>query len=242
MIRRPPRSTLFPYTTLFRSAAIEAWGIQTTLRRCVGMFALAIWDRGRRRLTLARDRLGEKPLYYGHSGQAFLFGSELKALQVHPAFKGEVNRDCLALYLRYSYVPEPYSIFHGIHRLPPATTLEVDTHGRCDQPLSYWNAAAVTDGAQAGQFTGGDLQAVDALDRVLSDAVGLQMVADVPLGAFLSGGVDSSLIVSLMQKQSSRKVRTFTIGFSEPAYNESQYARAVAQHLEIGRASCRERV
>ena len=212
-------------------AAIEAWGIQTTLKRCVGMFALAIWDRARRRLTLARDRLGEKPLYYGHSGHAFLFGSELKALQAHPAFKGEVNRDCLALYLRYSYVPEPYSIFHGIHRLPPATTLEVDAHGRCDQPLSYWNAAAVTDGAQAGQFTGGDLQAVDALDRVLSDAVGLQMVADVPLGAFLSGGVDSSLIVSLMQKQSSRKVRTFTIGFTEPAYDESRYAREVARHL-----------
>src|SRR6266853_1483099 len=212
-------------------AAIEAWGIQTTLRRCLGMFALAVWDRGRRRLTLARDRLGEKPLYYGHSGQAFLFGSELKALQAHPAFKGDVNRDCLALYLRYSYVPEPYSIFHGIHRLPPATTLEVDAHGRCDQPLSYWNAAAVTDGAQAGQFTGGDLQAVDALDRVLSDAVGLQMVADVPLGAFLSGGVDSSLIVSLMQKQSSRKVRTFTMGFTEPAYDESRYAREVARHL-----------
>jgi len=212
-------------------AAIEAWGVQTALRRCVGMFALAIWDRLRRRLTLARDRLGEKPLYYGRSGQAFLFGSELKALQAHPAFKGEVNRDCLALYLRYSYVPEPYSIFQGIHRLPPATTLEVDAHGRCDQPLSYWSAAAVTDGAHVGQYIGGDLQAVDALDRVLSDAVGLQMVADVPLGAFLSGGVDSSLIVSLMQKQSSRKVRTFTIGFTEPAYDESRYARAVARHL-----------
>jgi asparagine synthase (glutamine-hydrolysing) len=212
-------------------AAIDAWGLQTTLRRCLGMFALALWDRERRRLTLARDRLGEKPLYYGHSGQAFLFGSELKALQAHPAFKGEVNRDCLALYLRYSYVPEPYSIFHGIHRLPPATTLEVDAQGRCDQPVSYWSAADVTDVAHAAQFTGGDSQAVDALDRVLSEAVGLQMVADVPLGAFLSGGIDSSLIVALMQKQSARKVRTFTIGFTEPAYDESRYARAVAQHL-----------
>jgi len=212
-------------------AAIEAWGLQTTLQRCVGMFALALWDRERRRLTLARDRLGEKPLYYGHSGQAFLFGSELKALQAHPRFKGEVNRDCLALYLRYSYVPEPYSIFHGIQRLPPATTMEVDANGQCDQPVSYWSAAAVTDVTTAGQFTGSDRQAVDALDRILSEAVSLQMVADVPLGAFLSGGIDSSLIVALMQKRSARKVRTFTIGFTEPAYDESRYARAVAQHL-----------
>ena len=212
-------------------AAIDAWGLETALRRSLGMFALAIWDRERQRVLLARDRLGEKPLYYGRAGRAFIFGSELKALKAHPAFTGEVDRDCLALYLRYSYVPEPYSIFRGIHRLPPASILEVDAHGRWDLPVAYWDAAAVTDGARAGQFTGGDQQAVDALDRVLSEAVALQMVADVPLGAFLSGGVDSSLVVALMQKQTARKVRTFTIGFTEPAYDESRYARAVARHL-----------
>lgn len=212
-------------------AAIEAWGMQPALRRCVGMFALAVWDRERRRLTLARDRLGEKPLYYGHSGQALLFGSELKALHAHPAFKPDIDRNCLALYLRYGYVPEPYSIFRGIRRLPSGTTLEVDAHGHCAEPVPYWSAAAVTAGVPAGQFTGDERAAADALDRLLSDAVALQMVADVPLGAFLSGGIDSSLTVALMQKQSARRVRTFTIGFAEQAYDESPHARAVAQHL-----------
>ncbi|GAC1664323.1 MAG: asparagine synthase (glutamine-hydrolyzing) [Candidatus Dormibacteraceae bacterium] len=212
-------------------AAIEAWGIQPALRRCLGMFAMAIWDRQRQRLTLARDRLGEKPLYYGRAGQAFLFGSELKALQAHPSFNAEINRDCLTLYLRYCYVPDPYAIFQGIHKLPPATTLEVDTGGRFAEPIEYWSAAEVTDVVRARQFQGDDCAAVDALDRVLSDAVAMQMVADVPLGAFLSGGIDSSLIVALMQKQSVRRVRTFTIGFTEPAYDESRHAQAVAQHL-----------
>jgi asparagine synthase (glutamine-hydrolysing) len=212
-------------------AAIEAWGMQSALRRCVGMFALAVWDRERRRLTLARDRIGEKPLYYGRSGQAFLFGSELKALQAHPDFQARIDRNCLALYLRHGYVPEPYSIFSGIRRLPPGTTLEVDAQGHSDEPLAYWSAAAVTELVPAGQYTGDDGAAIAALDRLLSEAVALQMVADVPLGAFLSGGIDSSLIVALMQKQSLRRVRTFTIGFTEPAYDESPHARAVAQHL-----------
>jgi asparagine synthase (glutamine-hydrolysing) len=212
-------------------AAIEAWGLPTALHRCVGMFALALWDRQRRVLTLARDRAGEKPLYYGRSGQTFLFGSELKSLRAHPAFKPEVDRDSLALYLRYCCVPEPYSIYHGVQRLPAGTTLEVSEQGRYGEAVHYWSAASVTDPARAERFIGGDTDAVDALDTVLGQAVGLQMVADVPLGAFLSGGIDSSLIVALMQKQSSRQVRTFTIGFSEPAYDESQHARAVARHL-----------
>jgi asparagine synthase (glutamine-hydrolysing) len=212
-------------------AAIETWGLHGALQRSVGMFALALWDHERRRLVLARDRIGEKPLYYGRSGQAFLFGSELKALQAHPAFKAKIDRDCVALYLRHCYVPEPYSIFQGIRRLPPGTTLEVDAHGHCDQPVSYWSAAVVTDVTRREHFAGGDVQAVDTLDRLLSEAVGLQMIADVPLGAFLSGGIDSSLVVALMQKQSSRKVRTFTIGFTEAAYDESKHAGAVARHL-----------
>jgi len=212
-------------------AGMEAWGVDGALRRCVGMFALAVWDRQHQRLTLARDRIGEKPLYYGHSGRTFLFASELKAVRAHPEFNAEVDRNCLAVYLRYGYVPEPLSIFRGIRRLPPGTTLEVDAQGRCAEPVRYWNAAAVTALPPAGQFTGDDPAAEDALDRLLSEAVAMQMVADVPLGAFLSGGIDSSLIVALMQKQSSRRVRTFTIGFTEPAYDESRHARAVAEHL-----------
>jgi asparagine synthase (glutamine-hydrolysing) len=212
-------------------AAFEAWGIAPALRRCVGMFALAVWDSEKRRLTLARDRAGEKPLYYGTSGSTFLFGSELKALKAHPGFRAEINRDCLALYLRHNYVPEPFSIFHGIRRLPPGTTVEVDARGRCAEPESYWSAAAMVDEASGGEYRGAEGEAVDALDSVLSEAVALQMVADVPLGAFLSGGIDSSIVVALMQKQSVRKVRTFTIGFTEPAYDESPHARAVAAHL-----------
>jgi asparagine synthase (glutamine-hydrolysing) len=212
-------------------AALEAWGLQPTLKRCVGMFSLALWDRKERVLLLARDRLGEKPLYYGRAGEAFLFGSELKALQAHPAFEAEVDRNCLALYLRYCYVPEPYSIFHGISRLPGGTFLQVNEHGRYGEPVQYWSAAEVVEAGQSRQFHGDDREAIAELDSVLSDAVGLQMLADVPLGAFLSGGIDSSLIVALMQKQSARKVRTFTIGFTEPAYDESRYASAVARHI-----------
>lgn len=212
-------------------AAIEAWGLQRALQRCSGMFALAIWDRERRCLSLARDRAGEKPLYYGRAGSAFLFGSEMKALQVHPAFKGEVDRGSLALFLRHSYVPDPLSIFEGIQRLPAGTILEVNESGGYGKPVAYWSLDPLTDAGHREQFAGSDSEAIDALDSVLGDAVAMQMVADVPLGAFLSGGVDSSLIVALMQRQSARRVRTFTIGFSEPEYDESGYARAVAQHL-----------
>jgi asparagine synthase (glutamine-hydrolysing) len=212
-------------------AAVEAWGLAASLKRCVGMFALALWDRQRSVLTLARDRVGEKPLYYGRIGDAFLFGSELKALQAHELFKAEVNRNSLALYLRHCYVPEPYSIFHGIKRLPAGTLLEVNQQGHCGEPVIYWSAANAIEHARAHEFRGTDEEAVDALEELLKNAVGLQMLADVPLGAFLSGGIDSSLIVALMQKQSARKVRTFTIGFTEAAYDESPHARAVAQHL-----------
>jgi asparagine synthase (glutamine-hydrolysing) len=212
-------------------AAIETWGLEGALQRCIGMFALALWDRQRRRLTLARDRAGEKPLYYGRSGPAFLFASELKALRAHPAFRPDVDRDCLALYVRYSYVPDPYSICRGIRRLAPGTMLEVDEHGHYGEPRPYWSAAEVVEGTRVAGFRGGDQAAIDTLDQLLSDAVALQMIADVPLGAFLSGGIDSSLVVALMQKQSTGKVRTFTIGFTEPEYDESRYARAVAQHL-----------
>src|SRR4029077_4742902 len=143
--------------------AVEVWGLKATLKRCVGMFALALWDREERVLILARDRLGEKPLYYGRTGDAFLFGSELKALQAHPAFEAEVDRNCLALYLRYCHVPEPYSIFHGILRLPAGTVLKVSDQGRYGEPVRYWSAAEVVKAGRSRQFDGGDQAAIQAL-------------------------------------------------------------------------------
>ncbi len=212
-------------------AAIEAWGLAGALQRCVGMFALALWDQKERRLLLARDRCGEKPLYYGRQGRAFLFGSELKALQQHPAFRGRLNHGALALYLRHNYVPDPYCIYEDICKLPPGTWLQVDANGDAGELTSYWSAAQAIEASQAQPFRGDETTALMELERVMGDAVDGQMVADVPLGAFLSGGVDSSLIVALMQARSSRPVRTFTVGFSEAAYDESAYARAVAAHL-----------
>jgi len=212
-------------------AAIEAWGLRRALERSVGMFALALWDRKQRRLSLARDRAGEKPLYYGKASRAFLYGSELKALQAHPEFAPEIDRGCLALFLRHNYVPEPQSIYRGIQRVPAGTILEVDEFGRHGEADAYWSLASLVEMPPHGPFAGSDDEAIETLERVLGEAVGLQMVADVPLGAFLSGGIDSSLIVALMQQRSTRRVRTFTIGFSEPDYDESSHARAVAQHL-----------
>ncbi|HEY8857521.1 MAG TPA: asparagine synthase (glutamine-hydrolyzing), partial [Rugosibacter sp.] len=215
-------------------AAIEVWGIEATLKKYVGMFALALWDRETRSLTLARDRMGEKPLYYGWQGNVFLFGSELKALRAHPAFRGEINRDVLALYLRHNYVPAPYSIYRGIAKLPPGSWLTLPADAPVAAPQGYfpgtdsklrgvspapsrdglktfyWRAR---DAAQSGVRRNlDDATAIDELDTLLRRAVGGQMVADVPLGAFLSGGIDSSTVVALMQAQSKRPVQTFTIG------------------------------
>jgi asparagine synthase (glutamine-hydrolysing) len=195
------------------------------------MFAIALWDRERRRLTLARDRAGEKPLYYGLQGETLLFASELKPLRRHPAFRGEVDRGALALYLRHNYVPDPLSIYVGISKLDPGTWVEFDERGRETARAAYWNAVEVVDRGRARPFAGSDGEAVAALEQVLGQAVGAQMVADVPLGAFLSGGIDSTTIVALMQERASRPVRTFTIGFTDPAFDESPSARAVAAHL-----------
>ena len=213
-------------------AAIEAWGLPDALKRCVGMFALALWDRKERRLMLARDRCGEKPLYYGRHGSAFLFGSELKALRAHPAFRARLNRGVLGLYLRHNYVPDPYCIYDDTWKLQPGCYLEVDSDGNSDEVVAYWRASEVIEASQATTpLRDGVDAAANELERILGDAVAGQMVADVPLGAFLSGGVDSSAIVALMQARSARPVRTFTIGFAEAAYDESGYARAVAAHL-----------
>lgn len=218
-------------------AGFDAWGIETTLRKAVGMFALAVWDKFERALTLARDRLGEKPLYYGWQGATFLFGSELKALKAHPAFVGEIDRDALALQMRHNYIPVPYSIYRGIYKLPPGTFLRLPLAGLAAsarewaKPTPYWSFAAAVESGIAHPFSGGDAEAVDGLEALLRSAVQGQMLADVPLGAFLSGGVDSSTVVALMQAQSVRPVKTFTIGFNEGDYNEAQHAKAVARHL-----------
>ena len=213
-------------------AAIAAWGVAVTLKRCVGMFAFALWDRKNRALTLARDRLGEKPMYYGWQNCVFMFGSELKALQAHPSFQAEVDRNVLAMYLRFGYVPSPYSIYQDIRKLPPGTwlTLSADDSPECmSKPQAYWR---VEDAALASpRYDLDKREAADELDGLLRRAVAGQMLADVPLGAFLSGGLDSSMVVALMQVQSSRPVKTFSIGFHEPGYDEAVHAQAVARYL-----------
>ena len=213
-------------------AAIVHWGLETALTRFVGMFAFALWDRRDKALHLARDRFGEKPLYYGRMGNALLFGSELKALRQHPAWRGEIDRNTLALYMRHSYIPAPYSIYKGVYKLPPGTLLTFGAESWGDGvPHPYWSARKMMETGVAHPFAGTENEAVESLDSLLRTVVLGQMAADVPLGAFLSGGVDSSLVVALMQAQSSRPVQTFTIGFSEAQYNEAQHAKAVARHL-----------
>lgn len=215
--------------------SIAARGIERTLTDCDGMFSIALWDTSNGTLTLASDRFGEKPLYFGWQGSAFLFGSEMKALKAHPEFKNEVNRDALCLLLRQNCVPAPYSIYRGVHKLLPGHYLaltqgDLEVEAMPDQ-IPYWQLAEVIDAGRRDPFDGTDSEAVDALEGALGASVRRQMVADVPLGAFLSGGVDSSTIVALMQASASRPVKTFTIGSSNSNYDESVHARAIAQHL-----------
>lgn len=214
-------------------AAIERWGLTTTIERTVGMFAIAVWDRRERRLHLVRDRLGEKPLYYGWLGQTFLFGSELKALRAHPGFASVIDRESVALFLRHKYIPTPRSIYRGVAKLPAGTILTVspEAPGEAAEPVPYWSARAVAEAGVAHPFRGDEGAAIHHLEELLLEAVRLQMVADVPLGALLSGGIDSSTIVALMQAQSERPIKTFTIGFEEKGYNEAEHAKAVARHL-----------
>lgn len=216
-------------------AGFVAWGIRATIQRCIGMFAIAVWDRESQSLTLGRDRMGEKPLYYGWVGSGdnaeFLFGSELKSLRAHPSFNCEIDRGALALLMRHSYIPAPYSIYKGIQKLMPGTLLTVSMVERTPAPTAYWSLAEAAISGVANPYQATDAEAVLALENVLLNSIGRQMVADVPLGAFLSGGIDSSTVVALMQAQSTRPVKTFTIGFNEAGYNEAVHAQAVARHL-----------
>lgn len=212
-------------------AGITTWGFKETLMRCIGMFAIALWDKKTKTLQLARDRLGEKPLYYGWQGKQFFFASELSALKAHPQFKAELNSEAIALMMRHNYIPAPYSIYRGIHKLEPGTIVKISSGSKDSKPEPFWRAYDVVANGLSNSFSGTPREAVDALETLLMDAVGQQMMADVPLGAFLSGGVDSSTVVALMQAQSSRPVQTFTIGFDESGYNEAAHAKAVAKHL-----------
>lgn len=216
-------------------AGFDAWGVRTTVEKAVGMFAFALWDKRERELTLGRDRMGEKPLYYGWQGvggdAVFLFGSELKALRAHPAFAAAVSRDALCLYMRHNNVPAPYTIYTDIWKLKPGSLLKVSQRSMEPEISSYWSVAEVALQGVNAPFTGTADEAVNALETLLKNAVRQQMVADVPLGAFLSGGVDSSTVVALMQEQAARPVKTFSIGFQEPAYDEAVYAKGVARHL-----------
>lgn len=214
-------------------AAIEQWGIESAVKRFVGMFAFSLWDVQTQTLHLVRDRLGIKPLYYGWQRGALLFGSELKALRQHRDFAGEIDRAALAEYMRFGYIPAPLSIYKGIYKQRPGTILSFRSPNQPDavETAVYWSARDVALAGVRAPFEGGEEEAVEQLDTLLREAVRLRMIADVPLGAFLSGGIDSSLVVALMQVQSNLPVRTFSIGFDEAAYNEAPYARAVARHL-----------
>ena len=212
-------------------AALRHWGVEGALQRLNGMFAFALWDKAERTLFLARDRMGEKPLYYGRCGGSFLFGSELKSLTAHPNWQGSIDRNALTLYMRYSYVPTPWSIYQGISKLPPAHFMVVREAGQViSEPQCYWDLGQI---AESGVATaeGTPEELIDELDGLLRDAVHRRMASDVSLGTFLSGGFDSSIVAALMQVQSARPVKTFTIGFHEKGYNEAVHAKAVAKHL-----------
>lgn len=216
-------------------SCFDAWGIEKTVHSAIGMFAFAVWDRDRREITLVRDRIGEKPLYYGWQGSGseavFLFGSDLAALRAHSSFNSDLDRESLCLYMRFGCIGSDRSIYCGIRKLPPGRLLTL-AHGTYEPVVrSYWSVFDVVENEQLQPFNVTVDNAIDTLDSVLSESIGQQMVADVPLGAFLSGGIDSSTVVALMQRHSSRPVRTFSIGFHVSGYNEAEHAKAVARHL-----------
>jgi asparagine synthase (glutamine-hydrolysing) len=218
------------------ACGFDVWGIEKTIARTIGMFAIAIWDRSERVLTLVRDRLGEKPLYFGwqHSGatRTFLFGSELKALRAHPACGRAINRDAVVQFMRHGHVGEGNAIYEGLYKLPAGSMARISLAEPDPVVSTYWSGADIARQGATAKCTGTADEKLTALETLLSDAVGRQMMADVPLGAFLSGGIDSSLVVALMQRQTGRRVKTFSIGFHDPRYNEAEFAKRVAAHLD----------
>jgi len=215
-------------------AGFEYWGFEKTIKKTVGTFGLALWDKKNRNLTLARDRVGEKPLYYGWQGNSFLFGSELKALSVHKSFTNEIEHSVLESYLKYGYISAPLSIYKGIFKLLPGSSICISTQQKIStypEPVAYWSLEKVVNTGLKNPYTGDDTEAINLLEEMLIRSVKLQSNSDVPLGAFLSGGIDSSLVVALLQSVSPKKIKTYTIGFEEKKYNEATYAEAIAKHI-----------
>ncbi len=219
-------------------AGVERWGVRQTIGKCIGMFAIALWDVREAILYLIRDRMGEKPLYYGWQKDTFLFASELKAMRSHPEFIGEICRDSLSLYFRHKYIPAPYSVYRDVFKLEPGTILEMSIRRnllnnslRHYRKTTYWSLKQVAEEAESSGYDGSSEDAVSNLEMLLLDSIEGQMVADVPLGAFLSGGIDSSTVVALMQRLNPEPVNTFCIGFQEHGYDEAGHAKRIAQHL-----------
>lgn len=216
--------------------AIETFGLQESLQKFTGMFAFAIWDKKNNLLSLARDRVGEKPMYYGwHKttvGNVFLYGSELKAIKCFPGFNSQIDRGSLSLLLKHAYIPDPYTIYEDISCLEPGNILQVSLNKKEPQIIKYWDHSEVIREAKNNVFEDNPNSAVQRLEDLITKSIKMQMISDVPLGAFLSGGIDSSTIVSLMQAQSSAAIKTFTIGFNEKGFDEAQYAKSIAKHLK----------
>lgn len=211
---------------------IEEYGFYRTLSALKGMFAIAVYDEKKRSLLLGRDRIGEKPLYYGFLEGSFVFASELGAMRALDCFSGEISREALTLYFKYGYIPSPYSIYKGIYKLNPGCTIELKEPFSEIEEGEYWNLLRVAKKREKSRFSGDYYDAVDELERLLREAVRSQMVSDVSLGAFLSGGIDSSLVVSILQSLSVNPVKTFSIGFEDVNYNEAEYARNTAKFLK----------
>jgi asparagine synthase (glutamine-hydrolysing) len=213
--------------------AIAAWGLEAAVKQFIGMFAFALWDRKEQTLYLVRDRLGIKPLYWGNAGPTFLFGSELKALLAHPDFHPNLNPQALAAYLKHAYVPTPLSIYEGVYKLPPGTILCRTPDGQITKKTFWSLEESITTGLSSLEQDPNPSpeEALDDLEELLGDAVGRRMIADVSVGTFLSGGIDSSLITAIAQQHSAKPIQTFTIGFGEKDYNEAPYAKAIADHL-----------
>ncbi len=213
-------------------AAIEAWGLLGAIQQFVGMFAFALWDEKDRVLHLVRDRVGIKPLYYGKINGAFVFASELKSICQFPGFSSEVDRHALSLLMQFGYIPTPHSIYRGIFKLTQGTILSLTSMGSSMTPIPYWSLKDAAEAGKRDPFRGTETDATDQLDSLLRDAVKHRMISDVPLGAFLSGGIDSSTVVAMMQAQNSSAVKTFSIGFEDKQFDESPYAKIIAQKLQ----------
>ncbi|MGI9493446.1 MAG: asparagine synthase (glutamine-hydrolyzing) [Geminicoccaceae bacterium] len=215
-------------------AGIDNWGVEETLQRVNGMFAFALWDRRDEKLILARDRIGKKPLYYGWADDTFLFASELRVLRHHPDFPGDIDQAALSQLLRCGWIAQPRSIFKGIFKMPPGSMLELDPGDpeKSAKPLCYWSAKELVEAGEREPFESGYAEATQDLDMLLREAVSKRMVADVDLGALLSGGIDSSIVVAIMQSLSDRPIKTFSVGFDEAKYNEAPHAKRIANHLK----------